>query len=41
MFRVWNGLTRKRRARLAKELLRAEIDHQVAIASAMATVKEG
>lgn len=40
-FRVWNGLTHKRRARLAKELLRAEIDHQVAIASAMATAKEG
>ena len=37
VFRVWNSVTHKRRARLAKELLRAEIDHQVAIASALAT----
>lgn len=36
-FRVWNSLTHTRRARLAKDLIRAEIDHQVAIASALAS----
>ncbi len=41
LMQIWHRITHKNRARLSKELLRAEIDHQVAIATAMANEKEG
>jgi hypothetical protein len=38
---IVHRMTHRNRTRLSKELLRAEIDHQVAIATAMAGEKEG
>lgn len=40
VMQLWQQMSHRRRARLSRELLRAEIDHQVAIASAMASAAE-